>query len=307
MRKITMLSGLCLFAIALAPLSAQTFRPDAPYQTASLFPYPPIWGAAAAAEYAGTAFQPLPGESTSSAPPVTVEFAAIFAVPCSDRIIHTSPERSDGGRDSCQQGPNLDERFLNTPAPAPLTPEQKAGLALHNLKDPGNLVTIADIAAFTIGTNSHTAYGPGFRGFTRNVGYSYLQEATGEFLGTFLIPSIAHEDPRYHRMPSASVPRRIVHAVAHTFVSQSDAGKPIPNYSALLTYPVSAEISNLYVPGINGNGPSTVRRIVIGYATDPIDNLVTEFLPDVARRIHVRVIFVQRVLNQVSSDQYSLP
>jgi hypothetical protein len=46
---------------------------------------------------------------------------------------------------------------------------------------------------------------------------------------------------------------------------------------------------------------------MIGYATDPIDNLVTEFLPDVAKHVHVRVIFVQRVLNQVSSDQYSLP
>jgi hypothetical protein len=44
-----------------------------------------------------------------------------------------------------------------------------------------------------------------------------------------------------------------------------------------------------------------------GYATDPVDNLITEFLPDVAKRIHVRVIFVQRVLNEVSSDQYSLP
>jgi hypothetical protein len=81
----------------------------------------------------------------------------------------------------------------------------------------------------------------------------------------------------------------------------------MPNYATLLTNPICAEISNLYVPGINGNGPSTVERIMTGYATDPIDNLVTEFLPDVARRIHIRIIFVQRVLNQVSSDQYTLP
>ena len=304
MRRLTMLSAFVLFVSAHAPLLAQTAPP---YQTASLLPYSPTWATAAIAEHAGPAFISSPGESGSQARPVTVEFAAIFAVPCSERIIHSSPERSDGGRDLCQEAPNLDQRFLNTPAPAPLTPEQKAHLALHNLKDPGNLVTIADIAAFTVATNSHTAYGPGFGGFARNVGYSYLQEATGEFFGTFLIPSIAHEDPRYHRMPDASVPRRIVHAVAHTFVAQSDSGRPMLNYSTLLTYPISAEVSNLYVPGINDNGPSTVRRILIGYATDPIDNLVTEFLPDVARRIHVRVIFVQQVLNQVSSDQYSLP
>ena len=34
---------------------------------------------------------------------------------------------------------------------------------------------------------------------------------------------------------------------------------------------------------------------------------LTEFLPDVARHIHVRVIFVQRILNQISNSQYSLP
>ena len=81
----------------------------------------------------------------------------------------------------------------------------------------------------------------------------------------------------------------------------------MPNYDTLLTYPISAEISNLYVPGVHGNGPSTVARIMTGFATDPIDNLISEFLPDVARRVHVRVIFVQRIMNQVGGDEYSVP
>ena len=63
---------------------------------------------------------------------------------------------------------------------------------------------------------------------------------------------------------------------------------------------------NLYVPGIDGNGSSTTARIISGYATDAADNLITEFLPDVARHVHVRVIFGQRILNQVSSDQNAL-
>ena len=108
-------------------------------------------------------------------------------------------------------------------------------------------------------------------------------------------------------MPDRSVPRRILNALSHTVIAQSDTGARMPNYATLLTYPIAAEISNLYVPGINGNGPSTVARILTGYAGDPADNLITEFLPDVARRIHIRVVFVQSILNQVSSDQYSLP
>jgi hypothetical protein len=35
-------------------------------------------------------------------------------------------------------------------------------------------------------------------------------------------------------------------------------------------------------------------------ATAPIDNFVTEFVPDVARRIHVRVVLIQRIIDQVA-------
>jgi hypothetical protein len=305
MRRFTILSALSLAASALVPLSAQT---ASPYQTASLLPYSPAWGTNAVAEHAGPAFASSPGESSSEARPVAVEFAAIFAVPCDNRSPQIIPERTEGDRHVCPDAaPNLDRRFLDSTAPAPLTPQQKARLAVHDLKDPGNVATIFNIAAFTIATNSHTAYGPGLGGFSRAVGYTYLQDATGEFFGTFLIPSLAQQDPRYHRMPNATLPQRFVHALSHTLIAQSDRGAPMLNYSTLLTYPISAEVSNLYVPGINDNGPSTVRRILIGYAADPVDNLISEFLPDLARRIHVRVIFVQQVLNQVSSDQYSLP
>jgi hypothetical protein len=102
-------------------------------------------------------------------------------------------------------------------------------------------------------------------------------------------------------MPQGSIPRRILHAASRTIIAQHDDGSPMPNYSTLLTYPISSEISNLYVPGIQGNGEATAIRILTGYALDPVNNLVTEFLPDVAKHIHIRIIFVQRILNQVVS------
>jgi hypothetical protein len=104
-------------------------------------------------------------------------------------------------------------------------------------------------------------------------------------------------------MPRASIPRRIGHAVGHTFIANHDDGSPMPNYANLLGYPISAELSNLYVPGIHADPASTVARIATGLATDPANNLITEFLPDVARHISIRIIFVQRILNQVASQQ----
>jgi len=198
-------------------------------------------------------------------------------------------------------------RFLDTRFSIPMTPAQKGYLAIHDLLDPFNLATVTANSGFTIAINSHTAYGPGWKGFGKLAGVSLLQDATGEFFGTFLIPSIAHQDPHYHRMPTAHFPRRLIHAVSRTIIAQNDNGSSMPNYATLLTYPIASEISNLYVPGIHTNGPSTVARIATGYALDPVNNIITEFLPDVAKRIHIRIIFVQRILNQVAAPASTSP
>ena len=221
------------------------------------------------------------------------------------REIHANPRTIGQVRLPCNELLNPYQRFLDTNVSIPLTPRQKGYLAIHNFSSPANLLTAAVVAGFTIGIDSHTAYGPGWKGFGKNAGVSLLQDATGEFFGTFLIPSIAHQDPRYYRMANANIPRRFLHAVSRTVVAQKDNGGLMPNYATLLTYPISAEISNLYVPGIHSDAASTVRRIATGLAIDPANNLIAEFLPDVARHINVRIIFVQRILNQVASQQSS--
>ncbi len=254
---------------------------------------------ASSQKQAATAPQKTPHQSGAQAP-----------VPCpaTGSVAYSDPEATSAAvaRTPCVASEDPYRRFLNSAAPAPLTPKQKGVLALRNLSDPFNLLTVVGNAAVTIAADSHTAYGPGFEGFGRYTGYSVVEDATGEFLGTFLLCSVFGQDPHYHRMPEARPMRRVVHAISRTFIGQSDYGRTIPNYENLIGYPASAEISNLYVPGVNGNGPSTVARIVTGLATDPISNLITEFLPDVAKRVHVRVVFVQQIINEVASGQQQM-
>jgi hypothetical protein len=297
MRTILLVSAL---AAALSPAAAALAQPASLVALTELTP-PPALPAPTASTLAPAPLAEVPAPQTllasSSIGALTLPLCPAAPLPESPNV---APLR-------CLRTTAAYQRFLSSSTPVPLTPREKGYLAIHDLVDPGNLASIANTSAFTIGLNSHTPYGPGFRGFGRNVGDSLLQDATGEFFSTFLIASLAGEDPHYYRMPHAGIPRRLLHAIARTLIAQSDYGKPMLNYDTLLTYPISAEIGNLYIPGIHSNGPSTVTRIMTGYATDPIDNLITEFLPDVARRIHVRVIFVQRILNQVSSDQYAVP
>jgi len=191
-------------------------------------------------------------------------------------------------------------RFLNGPEVKPLTPGEKALLAGHNLLDPFNLLTIAGEGGIAVAANSHSAYGPGFPGWGRYIGVSFTQDLTGEFFGTFLIPSLAHQDPHYHRMPNASIRHRIFHCVAQIVWTQGDDGRGMLNYADLGGFAIDDEIGNLYVPGQQRRGSATAERYAIGLATAPIDNFVTEFLPDVARHVHIQVVIIQRVINQVA-------
>jgi len=191
-------------------------------------------------------------------------------------------------------------RFLTGPQVKPLTPLEKAHLAAHNVIDPFNLITILGISAISVAANSHSAYGPGVRGFRRYVGVSLAQDTTGEFFGTFFIPSIAHQDPHYHRTPNASVTHRVFHCIDQILWTQGDNGRGMINYATLGGFAIDGAISNLYVPGQRTKLASSVARYTISLATAPVGNFVDEFLPDIARHIHVQIVIFQRIINQIS-------
>jgi hypothetical protein len=223
------------------------------------------------------------------------------------KVVYVDPNRYDQLPKPCTELIYPYQRFLSSNIVVPMTWQQKGYLALHELADPANFGTILGISAITVGADSHSAYGPGLKGFGKSVGVSLLQDATARLFGDFAIPVVVHQDPRYFRMPHAPLTKRILYSVSRTFISRSDSGRSIPNYGTLLSYPISAEIDNLYVPGIHPDGLSTAKRILTGYALDPVNNILNEFLPDVASRVHVRVIFVQRILNNVASINASGP
>ncbi len=55
----------------------------------------------------------------------------------------------------------------------------------------------------------------------------------------------------------------------------------------------------LTIAGVAGIS-ADAERYGVGLATAPIDNFITEFVPSIASRLHVHVVFVQRIVNQVA-------
>jgi hypothetical protein len=201
---------------------------------------------------------------------------------------------------SCQPNIPMFNRFLDSATPLPLTARQKFILAARNVSDPFNLLTIGSLSAISVIADSHTADGPGFKGFAKNAGVSLSQDMTGEFFGTFLIPAITHQDPHYHRMPNLSVSRRILHVIDAVVISQSDQGAPMFNYSTVVGTICTNSLGNVYVPGRKHSFGASAARISTSLATDPIGNAITEFVPDLARHVNIQVVIVQRLINRVA-------
>lgn len=224
--------------------------------------------------------------------------------PCRPAAVTPGSPEAAGAVAPCVPKPeNWYEHFVRGPRETPLSPRDKAWLAVRNIADPFNNITILGEAAISVGSDSHSPYGPGMPGYARYVGVSYCEDVTGEFFGTFLIPSLAHQDPHYHRQEKASMPRRITHAITQVVWTQGDNGRGMLNYANLIGFAMDDEIANLYVPGRETNASAAASRYAIGLATAPIGNFITEFVPDVARHIHVQIVIIQRIINQVAKTE----
>ncbi len=208
----------------------------------------------------------------------------------------------------CGTVPSPFARYLKSPDAVPLTARDNLHSAVKNIIDPFNLLTIGADAAIGVASDSHSVYGPGVRGIAKYAGVSVTEDMTGEFFGTFLIPSLMHQDPHYHREPYVSLKRRVLHAVTQVVWTQSYTGQPMFNYANIVGGIATAAVSNTFVPGPGrqGYGP-TAKRLAIAFAISPTGNLIEEFVPDLASRINLRVVIFQRILNTVSIEESGVP
>jgi len=297
--------------VAVGAASAQTQLPDAPAPQPNLIASAPSLSMPAlpgmvspgialpASAAAQQTFPPeAPADWTARVPGLSPRFVPVPR-PC---IMHacspTEPHRS-----CCVESAGVFSAYLSQNATHIYTPRELGRLAIHGVVDPFNLLTIGGTSAISIGQDANTPYGPGFKGWAKLSGVTLTEDMTGEFVGTFLIPSIDHQDPHYHREPNAPLLRRIVHCVVQPFWIDSDAGGQMVNYSTLIGGMAGEAIDISYVPyQRTGWGPSA-ERIGVSWATAPIGNFVTEFVPDLASHFNVKVVFIQRIINQVAAEE----
>ncbi len=174
---------------------------------------------------------------------------------------------------------------------APLTSGQKYKLAFHAVSDPFTFAGAAVFAGIDQARNGSPAYGQGAQGYAKRFGAAYGDEALSRMLGSAILPSVFHQDPRYFYRGSGSKKSRALYAFTRVLICRGDNGIAEPNYSYVLASFASGGIANLYHPGRERGVGLTLGHGLLNVANHGADNLLREFvfrkitpqLPDTAQ------------------------
>ena len=161
--------------------------------------------------------------------------------------------------------------------PAPLTAKMKFQLALKTSTDPVTAAGVLFIASARQAGDS-PKFGQGWDAYGKRVGVTAADGFSNILIGGAILPSLLHQDPRYFYQGTGTTGSRIRHAMFSPFVTRSDSGKSMPNYSSLGGDLASAGISNLYFPRANRGIGLVFGNFAIGTAERIGASLAQEFI-----------------------------
>jgi len=161
--------------------------------------------------------------------------------------------------------------------PAPLTAKMKFQLALKTSVDPVTAVGVLFVASARQAGDS-PKYGQGWDAYGKRVGATAANGFSNIMIGGAILPSLLHQDPRYFYQGTGSTGSRFRHALFSPFVTRSDRGKPMPNYSSLGGDLASSALSNLYFPKADRGVGIVFGNFAIGTAERIGSSLAQEFI-----------------------------
>jgi hypothetical protein len=162
-------------------------------------------------------------------------------------------------------------------AAEPLDARQKFDLALHSITDPIEFVGTGIIAGAEQATDTFAGYGQGAGGYAKRYGAAYTDEVLGRVIGSAILPSLIHQDPRYFYKGSGSVSSRAFYAMSRALVTRGDGGQTEPNYSRLFGSFAAGGLANLYYPRADRGLGLTLADGFVSIAGHAVDNLIREF------------------------------
>ena len=229
------------------------------------------------ANYASPEFFVRPGE-TVEAPKIALAIAT-----SSSMTVFAGPDQIAEAQVQMQEKQRVFGVFQNFYTSyiwkaEPMTAKQKYKLAFRTMGDPTTFVILAGVAGAEQFNGTYPGYGPGIDGYGKRYGAALADSVTSRIIGSAVLASTFHQDPRYFYQGSGGIPSRTWHALSSTLITRGDNGKSQFNYSRVLGNMASGAIANTYHPESSRGVGLTFQTLGVTLATTAIGNLAREFL-----------------------------
>ena len=169
----------------------------------------------------------------------------------------------------------------------PLTTKKKLELAVDETIAPSRLMGSAFTSGIGQARNALPGYGQEWGGYGKRFGSSVASNASSHLFGTFLLPSVLHQDPRYFVKFFGSPGNRVRYAVERVLVVRTDEGRETFNWSGLLGGLMAEGLANSYLPDGERTAGKTFSRFGIRVGFGLLDNVVKEYWPTIFRSLRI--------------------
>jgi hypothetical protein len=171
--------------------------------------------------------------------------------------------------------------------PGALTTGQKFELFLSKSTSPPQILSSVAGAAIGQANNSLPGYGQEWSGYAKRFGSSLASGASSHLFGTFLLPSLLHEDPRYFVRLGGGWRAHVGHALARVVVIRTDTGARRFNVPGTLGPLMAEGLANVYLPDQERTAGKTFERFGFRIGWGAANNLVKEYWPTIFKSLRI--------------------
>ena len=169
----------------------------------------------------------------------------------------------------------------------PLDARQKLELAVDETIAPSRFLGSLFTSGVGQARNALPGYRQGWEGYGKRFGSSVASNASSHLFGTFLFPSILHEDPRYFVKGFGGTRSRILYALERVVVTRTDDGRNTFNWSGVLGGLMAESLANSYLPDAERTAGKTFSRYGIRVGFGAVDNVVKEYWPTIFKSLGI--------------------
>jgi hypothetical protein len=174
--------------------------------------------------------------------------------------------------------------------PGPLTSKEKFELFLSKSSSPPQILSSVFGAAIGQARNALPGYGQEWNGYGKRLGSSLASGASSHLFGTYLLPSLLHEDPRFFVRLNEGWKGRVGHALARVVVIRTDAGGSTFNLPGTLGPLMAEGLANVYLPEGERTAGKTFQRFGIRIGWGAANNLFKEYWPSIFKSLRINKV-----------------